>query len=54
MKKRLRLKRKWVVIFTIVLTLLVQVGFKYAVNNYVEYLHECDARNGYSCNVFGK
>lgn len=53
-EKRLILKRKWVVLLTIIAVLSTQFIVKSFVNTYKERLHECDAKNGYVCNVFGR
>ena len=55
MKTKKRRLRKWVkvVITLIILGALVALIEK-GLSNYVDYLKECDAQKGYTCNIFGK
>lgn len=51
---KLRLKREWLVIFTILGTLLAVLFVQCVADTYGEYLHQCDTEKGYTCNIFGK
>ena len=51
---KLRLKRKWRILLGILGAILIFLVVTYIINNYLEYLKNCDLDNGYTCNIFGK
>lgn len=55
MKTKKRKLRKWVkvVIILVILGALIAL-FEKGLGNYADYLKECDAQKGYTCNIFGK
>ena len=51
---KLRLRRQWYFILGVVFALIMQLLASTFIERYSNYLHECDARTGYTCNVFGQ
>lgn len=55
MKAKKRRLRKWVKVTITLIILGVFIALiEKGIANYVEYLEECDAQKGYTCNIFGK
>lgn len=53
-EKRLRLRREVCFLLGVIITILTIILLHYGVENYKEFLEKCDARTGYTCNIFGK
>ena len=55
MKTKKRRLRKWVkVVITLIILGALIALFEKGLSNYADYLKECDAQKGYTCNIFGK
>lgn len=53
-EKRIRLKREVCFLLGAITMFLVILLLNYGIENYKEYLKECDIRTGHTCNIFGK
>ena len=53
-EKRLRLRREVCFLLGVIITILTMVLLHYGIENYKDYLKECDTRTGHVCNIFGQ